>query len=41
VKSLRVEGDRLAELLQEFLRKQFDVVPDQPLDLIADGFEWD
>ena len=37
---LRVEGDHLAELLQEFLASQFGVTPTQPLDLIADGFDW-
>ncbi len=41
VGSLRVEGDGLAELLHELLQTEFGVGPDQTLELVASGFEWD
>jgi hypothetical protein len=40
VRYLRVEGERLPELTQEFLVSQFKVTPDQKMDLIAEGFAW-
>jgi hypothetical protein len=40
VEYLRVEGEQLAELMQEFLVSEFEVRPDQELDLIAEGFTW-
>lgn len=39
VESLRVEGDQLAELLQDFLVSEFKVRPDQKVELVAEGFE--
>jgi hypothetical protein len=40
VKYLRVEGDHLADLLQEFLGTEFKVRSDQRMELIAEGFAW-
>jgi hypothetical protein len=40
VKYLRVEGEQLPELMQEFLRAGFEVEPDQKMELIAEGFSW-
>jgi hypothetical protein len=40
VRSLRVEGDGLAELLQQLLLTEFGVRADQVLQLVASGFEW-
>jgi hypothetical protein len=40
VKYLRVEGDQLPELAQEFLRAEFQVLSDQKMGLIAEGFIW-
>jgi hypothetical protein len=40
VEYLRVEGERLAELVQELLKEEFAVNPDQRMDLIAEGFTW-
>jgi len=41
VRSLRVEGEGLAALLQQLLLTEFGVRSDQTLELIASGFEWD
>jgi hypothetical protein len=41
VRYLRVEGDGLAELLQQFLLTEFGVRSDQTLELIVSGFAWD
>ena len=41
VGSLRVEGEGLAGLLRELLQTEFGVGPDQTLELVASGFEWD
>jgi hypothetical protein len=40
VEYLRVEGERIGELVQEFLREEFGVTSDQRMDLIAEGFTW-
>jgi hypothetical protein len=40
VKYLRVEGERLAELMREFLVSEFKVGDDQTVYLIAQGFPW-
>jgi hypothetical protein len=40
VEYLRVEGDRLPDLVQELLQEEFGVNPDQRMDLIAEGFTW-
>jgi hypothetical protein len=40
VRYLRVEGDDLPELLDEFLRAAFGVTSEQKMDLIAEGFSW-
>jgi hypothetical protein len=38
VRYFRVEGERLAELMQEFLASEFKVRPDQKMYLLTDGF---
>jgi hypothetical protein len=40
VQYLRVEGDGLADLVQELLQQEFGVQPDQRMELIAEGFTW-
>jgi hypothetical protein len=40
VEYLRVEGEQLADLLQELLRIEFRVTPEQKMNLIASGFAW-
>jgi hypothetical protein len=40
VSYLRVEGERLPELVHEFLTAEFKVVADQKMSLIAEGFVW-
>jgi hypothetical protein len=40
VKYLRIEGEHLADLLQEFLVAEFKVTADQNMNLIAEGFVW-
>jgi hypothetical protein len=40
VKYLRVEGEHLSDLLQEFLGTQFKVTADQNMDLITEGLVW-
>lgn len=40
VKYLRVEGEHLADLLREFLQREFGVTDDQKMELIAEGFAW-
>jgi hypothetical protein len=40
VKCLRVEGEGLAELMQDFLASEFKATSDQKMDLIAEGFVW-